>query len=121
MTESVIGEIAKEGDVAVVTFAKNSISNIEDVAATSEQIGNFIEQNRPKRVVFDFADVKFFSSQVLGLLLAVRAKMMQCGEGQVVISSINPQLYRVFKITNLDQVFTFFPDMESAMNLAGST
>jgi anti-anti-sigma factor len=59
--------------------------------------------------------VKFFSSQVLGLLLAMRTRLSSYG-GQVIISAINPQLHRVFKITNLDQVFRFFPDAESAID-----
>jgi len=113
MSESIIGEITTEGDVSVVSFAKSSISNTEDIVATSEQLGKFIEQNRPRRIVFDFDGVKFFSSHVLGLLLAVRA-MLEKHNGEVVISSINPQLHRVFKITNLDQVFKFFPDKERA-------
>jgi anti-anti-sigma regulatory factor len=33
----------------------------------------------------------------------------------VVISGINPNLTRVFRITNLDKVFKFYPDVESAL------
>ena len=40
---------------------------------------------------------------------------MEKDEGQVVISAIEPQLHRVFRITNLDKVFRFFPDKESAV------
>ena len=32
-----------------------------------------------------------------------------------VLDEIFPQLHRVFKITNLDKVFRFFPDKESAV------
>ena len=106
---------SSEGDTAIVTFRKSSISNVEDISAAAENIAGFVEANHPKRVVFDFKDVKFFSSQVLGLLLETRAALASY-DGQVFISSINPQLHRVFKITNLDQVFTFFPDTESAVN-----
>lgn len=114
MSESIIGEITTQGDVSVVSFAKSSISNTEDIVATSEQLSKFIEQNRPRRMVFDFDGVKFFSSHVLGLLLMVRSKLEKY-EGEVAISSINPQLHRVFKITNLDRVFKFFPDKERAL------
>jgi anti-anti-sigma factor len=51
---------------------------------------------------------------VLGLLLDIRAKL-QSHNGKVVISAINPQLHRVFKITNLDKIFAFFPNRESAV------
>ena len=71
-----------------------------------------------KEMVIDFENVKFFSSAVLGLLLDIRAKL-KTYEGEVVISGINPQLYRVFKITNLDKIFRFFPDKQSAIRAAG--
>jgi len=115
MVEDIIGQISSEGDTAVVTFKKSSISNVEDISITAEHIAKFIEAGRPKRVVFDFKGVKFFSSRVLGMLLETRATLA-AWQGQVFISSINPQLHRVFKITNLDQVFEFFPDAASAVN-----
>jgi anti-anti-sigma factor len=115
MSEDIIGQITNEGDTAIVTFRKKSISNVEEISAAAENISGFVESTHPKRVIFDFKDVKFFSSQVLGLLLGTRAALASC-DGQVFISSINPQLHRVFKITNLDQVFSFFPDIKSAVN-----
>jgi len=114
MDEKVDVEITIEGRVVVVTFKTTSISDTESITAASKQIKGFIEENRPDRIVFDFGRVKFFSSQVLGVLLSVRAEL-ETYNGEVVISAINPQLHRVFKITNLDKIFRFFPDKESAI------
>ncbi len=119
MSEEIIGKISSEGDNAIVTFNKSSISNVEDISITADYIAKFIDEKRPKRVIFDFSGVKFFSSRVLGLLLETRATMSSY-DGDVFISSINPQLHRVFKITNLDQVFQFFDDIESAVNAGKS-
>jgi anti-sigma B factor antagonist len=115
MGEEIIDQISSEGDTAVVTFKKSSINNSEDISAAAKHIVTFIDTNRPKRVIFDFKGVKFFSSPVLGMLLETRATLSSYG-GQVFISSINPQLHSVFKITNLDQVFELFPDVENAVN-----
>jgi anti-sigma B factor antagonist len=106
--------ISGQGSSAVVTFQAAAICNVEDVADVSKQVKDFLETNRPKRMVFDFENVKFFSSQVLGLILEARAKL-QAYDGEVVISAINPQLHRVFKITNLDKLFRFFPDKCAAL------
>jgi anti-sigma B factor antagonist len=114
MDEKVGIEITCEENVAVVSFKATSISDVEGITAASKQIKGFIEDNHPDRVVFDFGGVKFFSSQVLGLLLEIRAKLKEY-DGEVMISAINPQLHRVFKITNLDKIFRFFPDKESAV------
>lgn len=107
-------EIVKEDSFAVVTFKTACISNVEEIVAASKRIKEFIDRDRPSNLIFDFEQVKFFSSQVLGLLLDIRAKLKKYN-GQVLISAINPQLHRVFKITNLDKIFKFFPDKESAV------
>ena len=80
----------------------------------SNQIRSFLDESRPQRLVFDFSGVKFFSSQVLGMLLDIRSAL-QGQNGELVISAVNPQLYRVFQVTNLDTVFRFFPDATSAI------
>ncbi len=117
MDEQVNVEITS-GESAVVAFKSASLSEPEAIAAASKQINEFVRENRPNWVIFDLGAVKFFSSQVLGLLLDVRAKLKE-SKGEVLISGINPQLYRVFKITNLDKLFRFFPDKEAAVKALG--
>lgn len=114
MDEKIIVEITSEDKAAVVCFQTAALSNTEGIADVSKQIKEYIDKNRPSKVIFDFGKVKFFSSQVLGLLLEIRAKL-EPYNGEVLISKINPQLHRIFKITNLDKVFRFFPDTDSAV------
>ena len=119
MKEDLGLEITPQDKVAVVSFKATSISNIEGIDAAATQIRAFVDEHKPLQVVFDFEQVKFFSSQVLGLLLEIRAKLKELG-GEVVISAINPQLHRVFTITNLDKIFRFFPDRQSALDAVGT-
>lgn len=119
MDDTVNVKMTIEGDVVVAVFEAVSISNTEGVTAAAAQVNKYIKEKKPKKIVFDFECVKFFSSQVLGLLLDARARLKPY-DGEVVISAINPQLHRVFKITNLDKVFKFFPDKASALNAVGT-
>ena len=119
MSEEISLEITEEANTAIVVFKSASMSDVDGIAHASDKIKGFIEKKQPKRLLFDFEGVKFFSSQVLGLLLDIRARL-QKHNGKVAISAINPQLHRVFKITNLDKVFQFFPDRESAINISSS-
>lgn len=112
-------EMTTEGSIAVVTFKSGYVNDVEAISTAGREIRAFIDENHPKRLIFDFGEVKFFSSQVLGLLLDIRAKL-GTGGGEVVISAINPQLHRVFKITNLDKIFRFFEDKESAIKTVGT-
>jgi anti-sigma B factor antagonist len=120
MGEEIDLEIAKMTDrIAVVVLKSPSMSDVDAIAAASGKIQQFVRENQPQTLIFDFEAVKFFSSLVLGLLLDIRAKMTAY-QGEVLISAINPQLHRVFRITNLDRIFRFFPDRESAVEAASS-
>jgi len=119
MHEKVGAEITEENSVAVVAFKSACISDVEAIATASRQIKEFIDKNHPNSLIFDFEGVKFFSSGVLGLLLDIRAKL-ETYNGKVVISAINPRLHRVFKITNLDKIFKFFPNKQSAVKAANT-
>ncbi|MBN2455390.1 MAG: STAS domain-containing protein [Sedimentisphaerales bacterium] len=114
MDENLNTQIKTEGEAAVITFGSSAITDMEGITAACEQIKTFIEENHPMAVVFDFGGVEFFTSEVLGLLLEVRARLKEY-EGRVVVSTLSPQLYRVFKVTNLDKIFEFFPDSQSAL------
>ena len=107
-------EMTKASGVAVAAFKSGCISDVEGIAAAGKQIKEFVDEANLNKVIFDFSEVRFFSSQVLGLLLDVRAKL-QDRDGEVAISAINPELHRVFKITNLDKIFRFFEDRASAV------
>lgn len=111
--EKINVEITNEKNATVVAFKTASLSNVEEIASASKQIKEFIEEKHPKEVIVDFECVKFFPSAVLGLLLDIRAKL-EAYNGEVVISAINPQLYRVFRITHLDKIFKFFPSKDDA-------
>jgi len=115
MNEIVDVQITSEDSVAVVAFKTASISDVEEIANASKHIKDFVDENQPIRLIFDFSRVKFFSSLVLGVLLEIRSKLASYN-GEVAISAINPQLHKVFKITNLDKIFTFFPDKEAAVS-----
>ena len=114
MDESFVVEITTQGNAGVVAFQTASLSEVDKITAISEKVADFIEKSRPVRLIFDFKQVKFFSSQVLGMLVDMRSRLA-AHDGEVIISAINPQLHRVFRITNLDKIFRFFPAIESAV------
>jgi anti-sigma B factor antagonist len=109
--------ITREGNVAVASFTSSCLCDVEEIASAATRIRQYIETDQPRKMVFDFTGVKFFSSQVLGLLLEARAGLEPRG-GEVAITSLSPQLERVFRITNLDKIFNFYPDKAAAVSPA---
>jgi anti-anti-sigma factor len=100
--------------VMVVQFNIAWIGQAEGLEAIAHDLRQMIGQNQPVKMVVDFGRVVFFSSHMLGLLVDIWRRLKDCG-GILVISGINPNLNRVFRITGLDKVFSFYPDIESAM------
>lgn len=107
-------DISSQGDVLVVTFRQTSIEGITGVEQAADMLHSMIRDQQPHKMVIDFSQVRFFSSQVLGLLVDVWRRMKDLG-GALTISGINPQLTRVFRITRLDNLFSFYENAEMAV------
>ena len=114
MTENKIIQITTDPVVTTVSFTVTSLTAEHGLEHIERQILDIVEEQKPKNLIIDFAGVKFFSSQMLGILISIK-KNFPTHTGQMVISSINPMLHRVFKITNLDKIFTFYPNAEAAV------
>lgn len=112
--------ILKENDATIVEFKEPCVSDLDGIAQSATQLKHFVEDHRPSNVIFDFERVNFISSQVLGVLLEIRAKLINW-QGKIGICSTNAQLKRVFKITNLDQIFSFFTDRRTAVTSMKNT
>ena len=100
--------------IMVVQFNIEWIGQAEGLETIARDLRQLIGQNQPVKMIVDFSRVVFFSSHMLGLLVDIWRRLKDCG-GILVISGINPTLTRVFRITSLDKVFTFYPDIESAL------
>lgn len=107
-------DIQTQEDVTVVGFAVQSIGGVGGVEELSVELRKFIAEHRPMKMVIDFGQVRFLSSQMLGLLVDVWRRLGEY-QGRMIISGINPQLNRVFKITNLDKIFEFCPNKDEAV------
>jgi len=107
-------DILNEGSTVIAAFKSDCVSDVEQIRCASTALGEYVHRLKPRRLVFDFSGVKFFSSQVLSLLLEARAHLLQ-EQGQVAICALNAQLQRVFQVTNLDRVFRLHPDRQAAL------
>lgn len=107
-------KIKSTDQTAVVSLKAGSITDAEQIKKIQHRINSLVEETKPKKLIIDFQSVRFFSSQMLGMLVELRTKLQSCNT-EVLISSINPQLHRVFRITNLDKIFRFFQNVEKAL------
>ena len=115
MTDYNVIKITSQDAVTTVSFNAPNLTMDQGLEQIAQQISDIIKNQKPRNLLIDFNGVKFFSSQALGILIDIKKKL-SAQKGNVIISGINPQLYRVFKITNLDKIFKFYPDAQSAIN-----
>jgi anti-sigma B factor antagonist len=107
--------IRGEKGVFVVSFKEASIGGIGEVEKIAETLRGIIKDHEACNMIVDFSDVSFFSSQMLGLLVDIWQRIKGKG-GKLMISGINPQLTRVFRITHLDKLFDFHENTEAAVS-----
>lgn len=107
-------EIQNIDGITVVRFFNQNIGAASGIEQVSTQLSQYVLENSPQKVIVDFDGVKFFSSQALGMLIDIWRKMEKY-DGKMVISGINPQLYRIFKITNLNKIFEFYDNLDLAI------
>ena len=107
-------DLTEQDGISVVSFNEPTILDAFHVAAVAEELLELVEKQGIRRMVIDLGSVKMLTSQALGMLLTVRQKLSE-KNGKVVISGIDPMLYRVFKITNLQAVFDFFENNDMAV------
>jgi anti-sigma B factor antagonist len=101
-------------NATIVTFTDEKILEEKDVQALQESIMSVIEQAERINLILDFCNVRFLSSAVLGLLIRISKKVYE-RDGQLKLCSINPNIYKIFKITRLTKIFDIYQDIESAV------
>ncbi len=70
-------QMQKVQDVTVVGFTASAILDTLHIQQIGDELYGLVDKNAGGRIVLDFADVKFLSSQALGVLLTMRRKAEQ--------------------------------------------
>ena len=91
-------------DVTLVTFAEERIVEEGQIRELQEAFQAVIEKNDNKKMVLNFANVKFMTSALLGLLIRIHKKVCESG-GRLQLSNLDPNIRKVFEITQLTKVF----------------
>lgn len=100
--------------VTVVSFASPTALDAYHVPETARRLYDLVEKQRKKLLVLDFSQVRMISSQSLGVLLNLQHKLLPL-QGRLAIAGLEPKLSRVFKITRLESMFPFCPDVPHAV------
>ena len=78
----------------------------ETTALAREELFALLETLPPGCLVLDFSNVSFLTSNTLAMLLSLRKRWVGLG-GQLFLKGLNPEVFEVFRVTRLDNVFDF--------------
>ncbi len=106
-------DITTREDIWIVLFRQSSIGSMGEIEKIADILRALVCKQHPAKMIIDFSNVRFFSSQMLGLLVDLWRRMKEAG-GKLLICGINPQLIRVFRITHLDKLFEFYENSAAA-------
>jgi anti-sigma B factor antagonist len=97
-------EISEIGDVTVVRFLDRRILDVTNIEELGAELFALIEKDHRKNVLLNFAGVEFLSSAALNKLIVLDRKVKRIG-GKLKLSDLRPEIYEIFVITKLHEVF----------------
>jgi anti-anti-sigma factor len=91
-------------DVTIVTFEEENILEDQQIRKLERALMPLIRDNQQKRLVLNFAKVKFMSSAFLGLLVKIHKRVIEA-DGHLQLYNLDPKIQKVFEITQLVKIF----------------
>jgi anti-anti-sigma factor len=105
-------------DVRVVSFQNASVLDSANIDALGRSLLELVEVQDIRKLVLDFSAVKYMSSQALGVLIQLK-RAEDAVKGTVLIVGIRPELFKIFKLTNLHKLFKFYDELDAALETFG--
>jgi anti-sigma B factor antagonist len=96
--------VEESTDLAFVTLIDEEYLEDWQIKELQDELLPVIDEVKERRIVIDFTNVKFMSSAFLGLLIRILKRISE-QKGSLELVNIQPNIHKIFKITNLDKVF----------------
>jgi anti-anti-sigma factor len=100
-----------EGGIALITLSGRLL--LGPAGAELENLVGRLVAGGVRNFVFDFTHLSHIDSTGIGRCIASLNQIMQVG-GQLGIAGAAGQVRESFRVTQLDRVFRFFPDVPAA-------
>jgi anti-sigma B factor antagonist len=115
MQEQPVRIVASDVDgVTVVEFKDQDILDEVNIAQIGQQLQQLADKQDEPKLVLDFSHVAHMSSAALGMLITLH-KHIRERDGQLRLCSIRPEIYEVFVITKLNEIFQIHEDRAAAL------
>jgi anti-anti-sigma factor len=106
--------ISEYQGVTSVNFQISSIIEADVVQSIGESLYALVDRQALRKIMLDFSDVKFMSSQMVGVLVSLQSRAKAI-KGRVILFAMKPELRRVFQIMNLHKILEFAENEDEAL------
>ena len=107
--------VTNNDGVSVVEFEDRKIIEELSIAQIGESLSDVVHAHPNVKLVLSFRNVEHLSSAALGMLINLRTQVEKAG-GKLKLSNIRPQIYEVFKITQLHRLFNIHETAAQAIH-----
>jgi anti-sigma B factor antagonist len=92
------------GEVSMVRFLDRKIIDAANIQELGDELFGLVEKEQRKNLLLNFANVEFLSSAALNKLI-ILDKKVKGQTGKMRLCNLKPEIYEVFAITRLNQLF----------------
>ena len=107
--------VRENQDVCVVEFEEKKILEELSIQQIGDELTGLVDSRPNIKMVLNFRNVEHLSSAALGMLINLRNRVNE-KDGQLRLSNIKPQIFEVFKITQLHKLFEIHETAAQAIN-----
>jgi anti-sigma B factor antagonist len=91
-------------DITFVTFEDEKILEEAQIRDLQKKLEPVIDKNKENQLVLNFANVRFMTSAMLGLLVRIHKRVNERG-GKLELRNLDNNLHKLFEITQLTKIF----------------
>ena len=84
------------------------------VIDSGEPLFGLVEDGGHRKLLLDFAEVRFLSSAALGVLITLKRKVEEVG-GRLKLCHLAPDLLELFRLTRMQELFAIHRDEREAL------
>jgi anti-sigma B factor antagonist len=106
--------LTRQKDIRIVEFTNSKIIDELNIAEIGQTLTTVIDESPNPKLLLDFGQVDHLSSAALGMLINANGRI-KSKNGQLRLANIKPQIYEVFKITQLNKLFYIHGSRQEAL------
>lgn len=106
--------VTTEGGATVVEMNDRKILDEIFITQIGEEFEAILARSDDPKLVVDFANVSHMSSSALGMLITLHKRVRE-KNGQLRLCNIQSQIFEVFRITRLDEIFSIHDSRAEAL------